>query len=262
MFKKYMLALTIVALLLPASAAESQGVKADRAATLPVSSKAAFTVGERLSYDVSWSDFVVAAELTLETKERSAVDGIDAYHVSATAKSIGVVNAFVYKVNDTYESFINAATLQPFRAQKQSRRGKKREQSSVTIDQQNRTARTNDGRAIEIPPDTYDVVGLLYAIRAMDLTPGKSRAFNVLEDGKVYQVRAEAEGREKVTTRAGSFDAIRVATNMTGGRDSTIYNLKLFITNDARRMPVMITAEPKFGQVRVELTSATGTAQK
>jgi hypothetical protein len=200
--------------------------------------------------------------LTLQTKDRRSIEGVDTFHVSATALSVGVVNAFVYKVNDTYESFINASTLQPYRADKRSRRGKKREQSSVTIDQQNRTARTSDGRTIEIPPDTYDVVGLLYAIRAMELAPGKSRAFNVIEDGKVYEIRVNVEGLEKVTTRAGSFNAFRIATKTTGGRESNIYNLKLFITSDSRRMPVLITAQPGWGEVRVELTSATGTGQK
>ena len=260
MFKNILFALVIVSLTFPASFGQSRS--ADRAATIPVSSKTTFTVGERLSYDVSWRDFIVAGELTLETKDRRSIEGVDAYHVSATAQSVGVVSAFVFKLNDTYESFINAQTLQPFRADKRSRRGKKREQSSVTIDQQNRTARASNGQTIEIPPDTYDVVGLLYAIRAMELAPGKSRTFNVLEDGRVYQIRVDVEVREKVTTRAGSYDTVRVSTKTLGGRESNIYNLKMFITADARRMPVLITAEPKWGEVRVELTSATGTAQK
>ncbi|HXG92354.1 MAG TPA: DUF3108 domain-containing protein [Blastocatellia bacterium] len=263
MLKIKLLALAVAALMLPASFARSQSMKADRAATVHVSSKIPFAVGERLSYDVSWRDFITAGEFTLETKERRSFDGVDGYHVSAVAQTVGPVNAFVFKVNDTYESFINAETLQPFRAQKSTRHGKKREQSSVTIDQRNRTARLSDGRTVEIPADTYDLVGLIYAIRAMDLTVGKSRSFNVLEDGKVYPIRVEAEAREKVTTRAGSFDAIRIATRMEGdGRNSNIYNLKLFITSDARRMPVLITAEPSWGDVRVELTSATGIQQK
>jgi hypothetical protein len=260
MFKKQFFALVIISLLVSASIAQSRNV--DRASAIAVSTKTAFIVGERLSYDVSWRDFIVAGELTLETKDRRSLEGVDAYHVSATAQSVGVVSAFFFKLNDTYESFINAQTLQPFRASKRSRRGSKREQSSVAIDQQNRTARTSGGQTIEIPPDTYDVVGLLYAIRAMELAQGKSRTFNVLEEGKVYQIRVDVEGREKVTTRAGSFDAVRLSTKTMGSRESNLYNLKMFITADARRMPVLITAEPSWGEVRVELTTATGTAQK
>jgi Protein of unknown function (DUF3108) len=258
MLRKTLVALALITLSLDSGLAQTRSIKADRAAP----SKITFPVGERLNYDVSWSDFIVAGELTIETKDRRSFDGVDGLHVSAQAQSVGVVSALVYKVNDLYESFLNAATLQPFRAEKHSRRGKKREQSSMTIDQQRRTARLSDGRTIEIPQNTYDLAGLLYAIRAMDLTPGKSQNFNLLEDEKLYAISVEPEGQEKVTTRAGSFDAIRVSTKMATGRDSNVYNLRLYITNDVRRLPVMITAEPKWGQVRVELTSVTGASKK
>src|SRR5215216_6300070 len=184
MFTKTLVRLALIVLLIPSSFAQMRSIKADRLTP----SKITFPVGERLNYDVSWSDFIVAGELTLETKDRRSFDGVDGLHVSAQAQSVGVVSAFVYKVNDSYESFLNAATLQPFRAEKHSRRGKKREQSSVIIDQQKRTARLDDGRTIEIPPDTYDLAGLLYAIRAMDLTPGKAHTFNLLEDNKLYAI--------------------------------------------------------------------------
>jgi hypothetical protein len=258
MFRKTLVALALIIISFPSGLSQTRSIKADR----PVPSRITFPVGERLNYDVSWSDFIVAGELTVETKDRRSFDGVDGLHVSAQAQSVGVVSALVYKVNDLYESFLNAATLQPFRAEKHSRRGKKREQSSMTIDQQRRTARLSDGRTMEIPQNTYDLAGLLYAIRAMDLTQGKSQNFNLLEDEKLYAISVEPEGQEKVTTRAGSYDTVRVSTKMATGRDSNVYNLRLYITNDARRLPVMITAEPKWGQVRVELTSVTGASKK
>jgi hypothetical protein len=46
---------------------------------------------------------------------------------------------------------------------------------------------------------------------------------------------------------------------MEGKRDSNLYNLRIYLSNDSRRLPVLITAEPSWGEVRVELTSATGT---
>lgn len=264
MFKKMLFALALVTLTIPAGFAQINSVKTDR--TDKVSSPASvspFVVGERLSYDVSWSDFLVAGELVLETKDRRSFDGIDGFHVTAQAQSVGIVSAFVYKVNDVYDSFINAATLQPFRAEKRSRRGKKRAEASITIDQKARTARYSDGKTIEVPPDTYDMAGLLYAIRAMDLTIGKKRTLTLIEDNKLYTITIEPEGREKITTRAGSYDAVRMTTKSTGGRNNNnLYDLRIYVTNDKQRLPVLITAEPSWGQVRVELTSATGIKNK
>jgi len=218
-----------------------------------------FSAGERLSYDVSWADFIVAAELIIETDPRRSFDGVDGYHVTTQARTVGLVSGLALKVNDVYESFISAATLQPFRAEKRSRHGKKQTQSSVTIDQGKHTAQLAAGRTLEIPEDTYDLAGLLFAIRGMDLTLGKTRTMTLLEDDKLYTIKVQPESREKVTTPAGTYDTIKVATSMVKGRENDkLYNLRIFITNDSRRMPVLITAEPSWGSVRVELTSVSG----
>jgi len=259
MLKRTCTVVALLALALSSAVAQTRSIKSDRSA--PV--KFVPTVGERLNYDVSWADFITAGELTLETKERRSVDGVDAFHVSAQAQSVGLVSAIALKVNDVYESFLNAATLMPFRAEKSIRHGKKHDQGSIRLDQQKRTAQLDDGRTIEIPPDTYDGAGLLFAILGMDLTIGRARQFNILEEGKLYKISVQPEAKEKVTTRAGTFETVRIATkNLSGGRDSNLYNLKIFLTTDARRLPVMITAEPSWGSVRVQLTSISGAAKK
>jgi len=231
--------------------------------TISSSPRNPFSAGERLSYDVSWADFIVAAELTIETDQRRSFDGVDGYHVTAQARTVGLVSGLALKVNDVYESFISAATLQPFRAEKRSRHGKKQTQSSVTIDQGKRSATLAAGPTLEIPEDTYDLAGLLFAIRGMDLTLGKTRTLTLLEDDKLYTIKVQPETREKITTRAGSYDTIKVATSMVKGRENDkLYNLRIHITNDAQRIPVLITAEPSWGSVRVELTSVTGPKAK
>ena len=264
MLRRSLFALAVVALSFPASLSQSHPVKSDRsdAAASVSSPRNPFIAGERLSYDVSWADFIVAAELTIETDQRRTFDGIDGYHVTAQARTVGLVSG-LFKVNDVYESFINAATLQPFRAEKRSRHRKNQTKSSVTIDQDKRTARVDGGRTLELPEDTYDFAALIFAIRGMDLSPGKSRTLTVLEDDKLYTIKLQPEAREKVTTPAGSYDTVKIATSRVKGRENDkLYNLRIYVTNDARRLPVLITAEPSWGAVRVELTSATGTKTK
>lgn len=213
-------------------------------------------IGERLTYEVSWSSFVVAGELSIELKERNTFDGIEGLHAVARAQSVGVVRLMGYKVDDTYETFMDPTTLQPFRANKRARHGKKREENSVALDHKNRTARLSDARTFEIPDNTYDLVALFYAVRAMDPIIGKARTFTLIEDGKLYTLLVEPEAREKVRTRSGSYDVIRVATKtVQGGKVKDPYGFRFFITTDSRRLPVLMTAEPAWGQVRMELTS-------
>jgi len=248
-----------IAFYVPASLSQSHPVTPARSssASPTASPRNPFSPGERLSYDVSWADFIVAAELNIDTDDRTSFDGIEGYHVTAHARTVGLVNGLALKVNDTYESFINGDTLKPFRAEKRTRHGKKETQSSIIIEKN--TGKLGTGRTLELPDETYDLAGMLFAIRGMDLTAGKTRTLNLIEDDKLYTIKVQPEGHEKITTPAGTYDTIRVATSMAKGRENDkLYNLRIFITSDARRIPVLITAEPSWGSVRVELTSVTG----
>jgi len=258
-FRQTLLVLASIVLSFSTTQSQSHPVGSDHSAAVSSSlPRSPFIAGERLSYDVSWADFIVAGELTIQTDERRSFDGIDGFHVTAQARTVGLVSGLALKVNDVYDSFINASNLQPFRAEKHSRHGKKQAQSSVVIDQEHRTARVANGRTLEIPPDTYDIAGLIFAIRGMDLTLGKVRTLTVLEDEKLYTIKVQPESRERITTRTGNFDTVKIATTMVRGKENDkLYNLRMYITDDARRLPVLITAEPSWGSVRVELTSAT-----
>jgi len=96
--------------------------------------------------------------------------------------------------------------------------------------------------------------------RSIDLTPGKASDFTLLEDGQLYSVRVEPEAREKIHTSTADYDTVRVAIRqIEDGRSKDPYKLRLYLTSDARRLPVLLTAEPFWGQTRLELTSASGT---
>jgi len=253
---KVLLTIAVIVVYVPASLCQNHQVANSRNAST-TSPRNPFIPGERLNYDVSWADFIVAAELNIETDDRRSFDGIEGYHVIAQARTVGLVSGLALKVHDVYESYIDATTLKPFRAEKRSRHGKKETQSSVTIEKN--TAKLSTGRTMELPADTYDLAGLLFAIRGMDLTIGKSTTLTLIEDDKLYTIKVQTEAKEKVTTRAGTYETVRVATSMVKGRENDkLYNLRIFITPDAQRLPVMITAEPSWGSVRVELTSVTG----
>ncbi|HEY7543826.1 MAG TPA: DUF3108 domain-containing protein [Blastocatellia bacterium] len=263
MFRKLSSSVAIISLICLASSAQTRNIKTELPADSVKKIVSPLVVGEQLNYEVSWESFVVAGELTLEVKERRNFDGVDGFRVSAVAESVGLVKLLGYKVRDVYESYIDAATLQPFRATKSAQHGKRSEQDQVTIDHGKRAARLADGKTIEIPADTYDLVGLLCAVRGMDLTVGQKRNFTLLEDGKLYPLQITVEAKEKIQNRSDKYDVVRITTKALNARGSQDpYKLRIYVTTDSRRLPVLITASPSWGEVRVELTSVMGTSKK
>lgn len=265
MVKRMMSALAILLLSLPLGLAQVKPVKSEvpafdrKSGERKSSAINPFVVGEKLNYEASWSSFIVAGELTLETKERGNFDGVDGFHITAQAQSVGLVSVLGYKVKDTYESFIDASTLKPFRAEKRTRHKSKTDQASVRIDHERGVAEFDNGKTLDVPPDTYDLAGLIYAIRAMDFTSGKPKTFTLLEDEKLYPLSIEPGKKEKLELKSGKYQVISISTKAIGKRSEDPYNLRIYITDDERRLPVLITASPSWGEVRVELTSFSGT---
>src|SRR5262245_12853794 len=73
----------------------------------------AFTAGERLSYSVSWSNFVTAARLELEVVERGAFFGQEGFQLRAKVETIGDVRAIFFEMYNQYTSYANTKTLLP-----------------------------------------------------------------------------------------------------------------------------------------------------
>jgi hypothetical protein len=256
MAMRIVVALTLfpVALLCARRPDQARKVSTDKSTTEKAA--APFVVGEQINYDISWSNFIVAGELTLQTKERAKFDGRDAFHVSAQAQSVGIVKALNHRLNDQYESFVDTSSLLPFRGSKVSHHGKKVVQSSFVMDPSGHTARLADGTSIDVPRDTYDMASVLFAIRGISQLPGSSKTLNIIEDGKLYTIRVEPEAKEKIYTRVGTYDAFRVAIKMIeAGKPTDAHRIRIYLTRDQERLPVLITAEPPWGQIRIEMTT-------
>jgi hypothetical protein len=101
----------------------------------------------------------------------------------------------------------------------------------------------------------FDPLSLLYHLRELDLTPGKTHRFAVFADGKIYTLEANVTGRRRLETPAGTFNTVIVEPKMQGGgvfRDEDA-NLTIWYTDDARHIPVRIRSEVKVGTITATL---------
>ena len=99
----------------------------------------------------------------------------------------------------------------------------------------------------DIPPCVSDIIGGLNKMRGLRLEPGQSAQLPLSDGKKSVSARVEAQQREQVKTKAGTFSTIRHEAFVFNG---VLYarkaQLQIWLTDDARRLPVQIRARLSF----------------
>lgn len=106
--------------------------------------------------------------------------------------------------------------------------------------------------------DAVDYVGGIYLFRALPLKVGEAFCFETYALKRMWRVAGEVESREQVSTPAGEFTTLHlkgVATRSGPGPLNT-REVHVWVTDDARRIPVAALGVIDLGAVRATLTGA------
>ena len=252
--KRFLLALAsssiiLIALVLPALAQRKNDV------ALPFS-EAPYLVGERLTYNVSFSNFVSAAHVELFVAARGTFFGREGIQLRAHVETTGIVYAALYALNTDYTSYVDPANGQPFRAEQMVREAARSSNTSSDFNQPAGTAAIPEKLRTGGFPGTYDFLAALYRVRALPLTEGSTYYFTVRGESQEYQVELKIKGHEAIKTNVGSFNAIVSQVRVSNNSDANNYRMQIYFTDDERHVPVLITAKHRAGEIRAELAGS------
>ncbi|MBC7929864.1 MAG: DUF3108 domain-containing protein, partial [Rubrivivax sp.] len=159
----------------------------------------------------------------------------------------------LFPVIDQINSYVDAATLIPFRSELNLVEGKRRARWVVSADQTGGSALFDDGTRVEMPVGTHDLVSVFYALRSFDLTPGKRNAVSLLVNKRPRLLFVTALRRASITLGTGQpIPAVELSL-ITGDPDGDRFNLRLWVSTDKRRLPLRLTAQTPLGPVRADL---------
>ena len=107
-----------------------------------------------------------------------------------------------------------------------------------------------------VPRDVRDIASALLFLRMQRLAPGDRYDVPVFSGTDTFTLHAEVEGPEAVSTPAGRFDAIRLKVRL-GFKDKfrTDRDSHVWLSADARRIPVRMSADFAVGSVTATLTA-------
>jgi hypothetical protein len=230
----------------------------------PARAELPFGPGEKLSYNLYWT-FILAGSATLETLETGPVggagDGRQAMHFRALAQSTPFIDTF-YKVRDSIESWVDPAVTHAILYRKDQSEGDYVRNYLVRFDKNGNVAyrysKGNFKNAVIIPTGSFDPLSMLFLFRTKPLAVGYEFAAPVTDGEKSITGTAKVIKRETIKTPAGEFDTLLVEPDVRniGGvfRKSPDATLQVWITNDARRIPVRVKSKVVVGHFSMELT--------
>jgi Protein of unknown function (DUF3108) len=212
-----------------------------------------FGAGEKLVFSVQYG-LVTAGEATLEVRNLAAIGGRPAYRIISDARTNDFFSKF-FSVRDRYESYMDTTALHSLRYEKHVREGKFKRDDAVDFDQTGHRAVYKD-KTVPIPPRTQDVLSALYYVRTLPLQVGQAISIANHTDGKNYPLVVKVLGREHVKVDAGEFDCIVVEPILRGpGVFNQQGRLTVWLTDDRRRMPVLMKSKVAIGHVAAILKS-------
>lgn len=242
-----------IALIIGALALTSNAQNAAQPTTEPFS-PAPYKIGERLTYNVSFSSFVSAAHVELLVSGRGNFFNRDGIQLKGHVETIGTVNAALYAINNDYVTYVDPGNGQPYYGQQIIRVASRTSETSSEFNQPAGTAAIPDQR-ITAFIGNYDFLSAVYRIRALPLQDGGSYRLLVRGEGATYQVDVRVRGKQIIKTNVGSFNTIstEVEVDPSQGND---YTVKVFFSDDQRHVPVLLTTKLKVGEIRAELAGS------
>ena len=258
--------LLVLALASPAPAADSTstgdvgeelptaGSLAQDGAMLPAIASP-FRPGESLKFSVQYG-FIHAGHAWLEVEGTRDYEGHPVYALVARAESNGFFD-HVYKVRNRIESYWDTTGHYSLRYAENRREGKYRARSEIRFDYPHQQAVYDDGQTAPIPPEVQDALSSFYFARTQALPMGGSVYFDYHASRKSQPLEVKVLGRERVHTPAGDYDCVAIEPVLpSGGIFKNKGRLVIWITNDARRMPVLMRSKVTIGSISVLLVEA------
>ena len=213
-----------------------------------------FKVGERLTYDVTWSTFLVAGTAYATVAARTDGDGPPAYHITADGRPVPLLQR-LYNIYYKMESMLDAVTLLPQRTSLLSEEKAGRRLAATRFDRARQKglfelddAGTPLKSEFNIPPQVQDGLSAVYVLRAMNFKAGERIALPVADDGNLYTVQADPAALEQTRVPLGTMEAWRVNVSVVDAAGQpAITDAAVWYSTDARRLPIKLQGKLPVG---------------
>jgi hypothetical protein len=221
-----------------------------------------FKIGETLTYDVSWLSYLTAGTATTTVMEKKSSFDSTAYYIVAEGRPTPLVSK-LYSLYYKMDTLLDVYTLLPQRGSVYSEEGRRHRFKISRFDhaahkvffEYESTGKATD--TFTVPPYVQDALSAVYVLRAVPLESGARITMPVTDNGTNYKVQVEVGPAERVKTPFGEVSAwkFKLAIADAAGKPQG-RNIALWMSDDARRLPMKLQAELPIGSFNLTLREA------
>jgi hypothetical protein len=213
--------------------------------------------GERLTFRVYYNMgfiWINAGNANFATSLED-INGHKVYHITGDGRTAKSYEWF-YKVKDRYETYIDRETMLPERFIRNVHEGGTRINQDIAFDHNALQAVCN-GKTYNIAKCTQDVLSAIYFARNINYSkynPGDKIPFNMFLDDKLYSLYIKYIGKEQITTKMGTYNAIKIIPLLIQG---TIFEggekMVVWVSDDQNHLPLRVDSPILVGSIKVDL---------
>ena len=212
-----------------------------------------FGPGEECVFRIGYG-VVDAGEATLTVEDEMQYHGSRVLHLRTRARSNRFFSAF-FRVRDQADSYIDADSLYSRYFNKHLREGTYQRDVEIHFDHVARKAYFPNGKENDIPAGVQDVLSAFFHVRARELPDSLRLSLPTHGDRKLYDMKVIVHGREELDTIFGRIRCVKVQPILADeGLFKQSGDLFVWLTDDARRIPVLLQANIPVGAVEGRLT--------
>src|SRR2546421_2441579 len=212
------------------------------------------------------------ADRTKASTASAGSNSANALHFTLEAESKGIVRKlFGLNFHQRIESMVEPASFSVLQTTKLDEQGKRKRTSETVFDrtsgkitwtERDPTDPTRQPRVVTtaLSNGVQDLASAFYYLRTQPLEVGKSFEILVSDSGQVYHIPVVITERKKMKTVLGEVQTLKIEPDVFGegrlmrGKGK----LTLWVTDDARHVPVRAHINNEMGTLDVKLKSVTG----
>ncbi|MDQ4122295.1 MAG: DUF3108 domain-containing protein [Acidobacteriota bacterium] len=223
----------------------------------PLAEDLPFALREKLSFDIYRRNQKIG-RIEFEITDRKLYYSRDA--VNLTAKIIQSSDPLL-PAGTAFNSYINPESLTPYRSEMRAGGSLARFGDIYNFDQDRGSVSTQKGKVVEVPVGTYDLLSLAYALRAFKIdAPRDAREIAKARDTKAALffgstakiVTFKFANRETLDVSGRKIRALQLNITLGDPRTDAL-GLKLWLSDDAQRLPLRFAFNSPLGEIRADL---------